>query len=157
MTTTTLSGAARNAPAQSNSRPANGVVARHAVFNLANAPVANDQVELFWLPAGAQIVGAWLNAAALETGTAELALELGVEANNAGDAAALGLIFGPTTFTDGAALQIGPEKVASAAYTHTFNDRTKVVLTFTHAATTYAAGNVDVVVQYVTPGAPTSH
>lgn len=153
MSTTTLTAAA-NGPAPVNSSgPANLVLAQRARVHVTANPTAADIVELFKLPAGAQIIGAHLRADALDTdgSAAALTLKLGVTEND--DA------FFTTTsgvFVKSEVLALDDQDVDAAAYALAPTADTKVILTWGHAAATFTAGYVDVVVEYTTPGSPTS-
>ena len=125
-------------------------------LNLATALAADDVIELCKLPAGATVVGGYVMAADLDTGTEALDIDIGWLANDTEVADPDGFgNFG--VWTGDTVTGIIPvaghwkplQGVLLTAGPKTFTAETKIAADVNAAAGTYAAGVMTVVVHYV--------
>lgn len=130
-------------------------------YNVASAPSAADIIEMCKLPAGATVIGGYLQAADLDTNATEtLDLDCGWAANGT-DAADpdgfgnFGVLTGDAVaeFRPVAGIMLPFVNIIQDAGFKTLAAETKVIVTVTAAAATLTAGYLKVVVFFV--GGPT--
>ena len=132
-------------------------------YNVASAPSAADIVLMCKLPAGATVIGGFLQASDLDTnGTETLDLDCGWAANGT-DAADpdgfgnFGVLTGDAVaeFRPVAGIFLPFTNIIQDAGFKTFAAETTVTVTFTGAAATLTAGYLKVIVLFVGPGIAT--
>lgn len=86
MATTYRTAQVSNKQTYTGAYPSNVVQSVCAVFNVATALVADDVIEMLRLPAGATVVGGYLRATDIDTGTEALDIDIGWAANGTEEA-----------------------------------------------------------------------
>lgn len=133
-------------------------------YSVASNPTAADIVEMCKLPAGATVIGGFMQASDLDTnGTETLDLDCGW-ASNGTDAADpdgfgnFGVLTGDAVaeFRPVAGVYVPFVNIIQDAAFKTFAAETKVIVTFTGTNATLTAGYLKVVVFYVGPGIATA-
>jgi hypothetical protein len=133
-------------------------------YNVASAPSAADIVEMCKLPAGATVIGGFVQAADLDTnGTETLDLDCGWAANGTDNAdpdgfGNFGVLTGDAVaeFRPVAGVFLPFVNIVQDSGFKTFAAETKVIVTFTGAAATLTAGYLKVIVLFVGPGIATA-
>lgn len=132
-----------------------GVITACAVFTITTALAQDDVVEMYNLPAGATVVGGWLRANDIDTGTETLDIDIGWAANGVDSADPDG--FGNLGTWDGDAVaQLRPEAgvlyalggVLNSTGPKTFTVPTKVQLDVNTAANAGGTGKIWLLIQY---------
>ncbi len=132
-------------------------------YNVATAPSAADIIEMCKLPAGATVIGGYVQASDLDTNATEtLDLDCGWAANGT-DAADpdgfgnFGVLSGDAVaeFRPVAGIYLPFTNIVQDVAFKTFAAETKVIVTVTAAAATLTAGYLKVVVFYVGGGIAT--
>lgn len=143
--------------------PGAGVVhAARGTYAIAANVEDGDIFEMCWLPAGAVVIGGWLYAADMDTGTETLDIDIGWAANggsgtyDAADPDGLGNLgvltgdaFANPSISAVAGSVIPIQGLLSTGVLPSFTRKTKVQLEANAAAATFAAGSVSLVVLYV--------
>ena len=130
-------------------------------YNFATAPSAADIVNMCKLPAGATVIGGYLQAADIDTGTEALELDVGWAANGAEVAdpdgfGNNGVLSGDAVaeFRPVAGIYVPFTNIVQDSAFKTFTAETTVTVTVVAAANAGGTGYVKVVVYYV--GGPVS-
>jgi len=120
--------------------PARQVICMEAIVAMTTAMLdnVNDDVGLFYLPAGAVIVGATISGTDMDTGTPTLAFDIG-------DATVENRIFAASTVGQAGTLS---SAIAVTAHLAKFTDRTQLRAYIQAVAATPAAGTLKVSVLY---------
>lgn len=132
-------------------------------YNVASAPSAADIIELCKLPAGATVIGGYVQAADLDSNATEtLDLDCGWAANGTDVAdpdgfGNFGVLTGDAVaeFRPVAGIYLPFTNIVQDSAFKTFAAETKVIVTVTGAAATLNAGYLKVVVFYVGGGVAT--
>lgn len=132
-----------------------GVITACAVFTITTALAQDDVVEMYTLPAGATVVGGFLRANDIDTGTETLDIDIGWAANGVDSADPDG--FGNLGTWDGDAVaQFRPEAgvlyalggVLNSTGPKTFTVPTKLQLDVNTAANAGGTGKIWLIIQY---------
>lgn len=142
MATTTTANAAAGFPLTT---PNDGVVAvAYGSVAVSTNPDPADTIEFCRLPEGAVVVGGFLQSSALDTdGSPSLAYKLGTESDD--DAFLAAIAYGSSARENRELFNDVDNSMTALSAS------TKVVLTWTASAATFAAGNASLVVYYVMP------
>lgn len=157
MATLTGTNAAAGAPVPGLPVPAGVLGVAWGYYNVATAPSAADILEICKLPAGATVIGGFIQAADLDTNATEtLDIDVGWAANGT-DAADpdgfgnFGVLTGDAVaeFRPVAGIFLPFTNVIQDSGYKTFAAETKVTITFTGAPATLTAGYIKVICFYV--------
>lgn len=157
MATLTAARAASTAPVPSLSSTQGVLQVAYGIYNLASAPSAADIINMCKLPAGATVIGGFVQGADLDTNATEtLDIDVGWAANGT-DAADpdgfgnFGVLTGDAVaeFRPVAGIYLPLANVIQDSGVKTFAAETTVTLTFTGAPATLTAGYIKVVVFFV--------
>jgi hypothetical protein len=130
----------------------------YAVITLTGAPVANDTIDIGYLPRDAVPIGGYFACPDIDTGTGVLAMSLGIT-NNGVDGALPGFFMVSGAMTGAAITDLN---LTNAAVYRPFTGpfpvtklgaKTLVQLKVTTAANVFASQQVVICIQYITPGA----
>jgi len=134
----------------------------YAVVTISGAPVANDTIDIGYLPRDAIPIGGYYSSADLDTGTGVLVMNLGI-ANNGVDGALPGFFISGSGAMTGAAItdfqftNAGVVRMLTGPFPVTrLGAKTLVQLKCITAANVFTAGDVVVCIHYITPGAVSS-
>jgi len=143
MATYTSPVVAGNQPLASIAGLANNVKVARAVVTCTAAPSTSDTMQFFYLPAGARVHLAVLEATDMDTGSAALAL-------NIGDAGDVDRLFAASTVAQAGTLSTA---IATTGADYQYTAKTLITGTASTNATTGAAGSVTLTVFYTIEGA----
>lgn len=122
-----------------SSTAAGSVLSAYAEVACAAAPSTSDTLEFFWLPAGARVLLAVLEATDMDTGGPTLTL-------NVGDAGSATRLFSASTVAQAGTLSTA---IAAAGHGYKYTGKTLITGVAQANATTPAAGTVMLTVFYV--------
>ncbi|MCB4862347.1 hypothetical protein K7W03_22405 [Sphingobium sp. PNB] len=155
MATLTAARAAPTFPVPSLSVPAGVLQVAWGLYNLAANPSQNDVIEFCRVPAGATVIGGWLQGADIDTGTETLDIDIGWAANGTDNADTdgfgnLGVLTGDVSVhTPVAGIFVPFANVIQDAGYKTFAAETKIIGTVNAAANAGGTGVLKVVVLFV--------
>jgi hypothetical protein len=164
MATLTAPRAASTFPVPSLSSTAGVLQVAWGYYNVAAAPSAADVLNICKLPAGATVIGGFIQAADLDTnGTETLDIDCGWAANGTDSAdpdgfGNFGVLTGDAVaeFRPVAGIFLPFANVIQDSGYKTFAAETTVTITFTGAPATLTAGYIKVIVLFVGPGIATA-
>ncbi len=155
MTTLTGARAASTAPVPSLSSMQGVLQVAWGYYNLAANPSQNDVIEFCKVPAGATVIGGWLQGADIDTGTETLDIDIGWAANGTDNADTDGFgNFGVLTGDVSVHLPVAgifvpfANVIQDSGY-KTFAAETKIIGTVNAAAQAGGTGYLKVVVLFV--------
>lgn len=131
----------RDKVAVSGPTSAGQVLVAYAEVTCTAAPATTDTLQFFYLPAGARIVGATLEATDMDTGGPTLTL-------NVGDAGSATRLFSASTVAQAGTVS---SAIATTGQGHQYTAKTLITGTAAANATTPAAGTVMLTVLYTVP------